>query len=183
MRGAQRSGAFESFPDPPRDTSLEVERKEPSLAGLLLLRSGREAIVPSLSSSWIFRKLAGGDTYSSLPSRLECRFRSLGLVPLRCTCQDVCSDSGLSLSLPPQFINVRENGESNAAVSDRAVAELWLQHSLQFHCLSGQLRPLLGDRQYVRKFYTGEWKPPAGPARTPCGPPRFLCGLLCTRSP
>ena len=35
-----------------------------------------------------------------------------------------------------------------------AVAELWLQHSLQCHCLSAQLRPLLGDRQYIRKFYT-----------------------------
>ncbi|XP_076404853.1 run domain Beclin-1-interacting and cysteine-rich domain-containing protein isoform X1 [Peromyscus maniculatus bairdii] len=53
-----------------------------------------------------------------------------------------------------KFIDVRENGGSDTAASDRAVAELWLQHSLQFHCLSGQLRPLLGDRQYVRKFYT-----------------------------
>ncbi|XP_061050282.1 run domain Beclin-1-interacting and cysteine-rich domain-containing protein isoform X6 [Eubalaena glacialis] len=39
-------------------------------------------------------------------------------------------------------------------MSERAVAELWLQHSLQCHCLSAQLRPLLGDRQYIRKFYT-----------------------------
>ncbi|XP_052596299.1 run domain Beclin-1-interacting and cysteine-rich domain-containing protein isoform X3 [Peromyscus californicus insignis] len=53
-----------------------------------------------------------------------------------------------------KFINLHENGQSNAAVSDRAVAELWLQHSLQYHCLSAQLRPLLGDRQYIRKFYT-----------------------------
>ncbi|KAL6037978.1 hypothetical protein STEG23_015659 [Scotinomys teguina] len=53
-----------------------------------------------------------------------------------------------------KFINLHENGQSNTAVSDRAVAELWLQHSLQYHCLSAQLRPLLGDRQYIRKFYT-----------------------------
>ncbi|XP_051005753.1 run domain Beclin-1-interacting and cysteine-rich domain-containing protein isoform X1 [Acomys russatus] len=54
-----------------------------------------------------------------------------------------------------KFINLHENGQSNVAgVSERAVAELWLQHSLQCHCLSAQLRPLLGDRQYIRKFYT-----------------------------
>ncbi|XP_010622278.1 run domain Beclin-1-interacting and cysteine-rich domain-containing protein isoform X3 [Fukomys damarensis] len=54
-----------------------------------------------------------------------------------------------------KFISLHEDGQSNAAgVSQRAVAELWLQHSLQCHCLSAQLRPLLGDRQYIRKFYT-----------------------------
>ncbi|XP_058518001.1 run domain Beclin-1-interacting and cysteine-rich domain-containing protein isoform X1 [Ochotona princeps] len=54
-----------------------------------------------------------------------------------------------------QFINLYENGQSSAdGVSERAIAELWLQHSLQFHCLSAQLRPLLGDRQYIKKFYT-----------------------------
>ncbi|XP_027268626.1 run domain Beclin-1-interacting and cysteine-rich domain-containing protein isoform X1 [Cricetulus griseus] len=53
-----------------------------------------------------------------------------------------------------KFINLHENGQSSADVSNRAVAELWLQHSLQSHCLSAQLRPLLGDRQYIRKFYT-----------------------------
>ncbi|XP_021571005.1 run domain Beclin-1-interacting and cysteine-rich domain-containing protein isoform X2 [Carlito syrichta] len=54
-----------------------------------------------------------------------------------------------------KFINLHENDQSNAdGVSERAVAELWLQHSLQCHCLSAQLRPLLGDRQYIRKFYT-----------------------------
>ncbi|XP_003477020.2 run domain Beclin-1-interacting and cysteine-rich domain-containing protein isoform X1 [Cavia porcellus] len=54
-----------------------------------------------------------------------------------------------------KFINLHENNQSEAAsVSERAVAELWLQHSLQCHCLSAQLRPLLGDRQYIRKFYT-----------------------------
>lgn len=39
-------------------------------------------------------------------------------------------------------------------MSEHVIAELWLQHSLQYHCLSAQLRPLLGDRQYIRKFYT-----------------------------
>ncbi|XP_042526018.1 run domain Beclin-1-interacting and cysteine-rich domain-containing protein isoform X1 [Dipodomys spectabilis] len=54
-----------------------------------------------------------------------------------------------------KFINLHENGQSSTdGVNERAVAELWLQHSLQSHCLSAQLRPLLGDRQYIRKFYT-----------------------------
>ncbi|XP_055481005.1 run domain Beclin-1-interacting and cysteine-rich domain-containing protein isoform X2 [Psammomys obesus] len=54
-----------------------------------------------------------------------------------------------------KFINLHENGQRDAdGVSERAIAELWLQHSLQCHCLSAQLRPLLGDRQYIRKFYT-----------------------------
>ncbi|XP_022370618.1 run domain Beclin-1-interacting and cysteine-rich domain-containing protein isoform X5 [Enhydra lutris kenyoni] len=59
-----------------------------------------------------------------------------------------------------KFISLHENSESGAdgesgdSDSGRAVAELWLQHSLQRHCLSAQLRPLLGDRQYIRKFYT-----------------------------
>ncbi|XP_049641838.1 run domain Beclin-1-interacting and cysteine-rich domain-containing protein [Suncus etruscus] len=54
-----------------------------------------------------------------------------------------------------KFINLHENDQNNTdGESDCAVAELWLQHSLQCHCLSSQLRPLLGDRQYIRKFYT-----------------------------
>uniref|UniRef100_A0A8D0GZJ1 Rubicon autophagy regulator n=1 Tax=Sphenodon punctatus TaxID=8508 RepID=A0A8D0GZJ1_SPHPU len=54
-----------------------------------------------------------------------------------------------------KFINLHENGQRNTeAVSDRAIAELWLQYSLQFHCLSAQLKPLLGNRQYIKKFYT-----------------------------
>uniref|UniRef100_H2PCH4 Rubicon autophagy regulator n=1 Tax=Pongo abelii TaxID=9601 RepID=H2PCH4_PONAB len=57
---------------------------------------------------------------------------------------------------PHSFISLHENGQSSAdGVSEHAVAELWLQHSLQYHCLSAQLRPLLGDREYIRKFYTG----------------------------
>ncbi|XP_032981703.1 run domain Beclin-1-interacting and cysteine-rich domain-containing protein isoform X5 [Rhinolophus ferrumequinum] len=54
-----------------------------------------------------------------------------------------------------KFINLHENGQSSTdGVSEHVIAELWLQHSLQYHCLSAQLRPLLGDRQYIRKFYT-----------------------------
>ncbi|XP_036889554.1 run domain Beclin-1-interacting and cysteine-rich domain-containing protein isoform X7 [Sturnira hondurensis] len=54
-----------------------------------------------------------------------------------------------------KFISLHENGQSSTdGVSERVIAELWLQHSLQCHCLSAQLRPLLGDRQYIRKFYT-----------------------------
>ncbi|XP_053420501.1 run domain Beclin-1-interacting and cysteine-rich domain-containing protein isoform X12 [Nycticebus coucang] len=54
-----------------------------------------------------------------------------------------------------KFIHLHENGQTSGdGVSERAIAELWLQHSLQCHCLSAQLRPLLGDRQYIRKFYT-----------------------------
>ncbi|XP_055983115.1 run domain Beclin-1-interacting and cysteine-rich domain-containing protein isoform X4 [Sorex fumeus] len=54
-----------------------------------------------------------------------------------------------------KFIDLHENEQSSTNGEDeRAVAELWLQHSLQSHCLSAQLRPLLGDRQYIRKFYT-----------------------------
>lgn len=54
-----------------------------------------------------------------------------------------------------KFISLHESGQSDTdSVSEHTVAELWLQHSLQCHCLSAQLRPLLGDRQYIRKFYT-----------------------------
>ncbi|XP_019474609.1 run domain Beclin-1-interacting and cysteine-rich domain-containing protein isoform X2 [Meleagris gallopavo] len=54
-----------------------------------------------------------------------------------------------------KFISLHENSQpSPDSHSDQAIAQLWLQHSLQFHCLSAQLRPLLGNRQYIRKFYT-----------------------------
>ncbi|XP_050819739.1 run domain Beclin-1-interacting and cysteine-rich domain-containing protein isoform X7 [Gopherus flavomarginatus] len=54
-----------------------------------------------------------------------------------------------------KFISLHENGQPSAdGVGDQAIAELWLQHSLQFHCLSAQLKPLLENRQYIRKFYT-----------------------------
>ncbi|XP_016055468.1 PREDICTED: run domain Beclin-1-interacting and cysteine-rich domain-containing protein isoform X2 [Miniopterus natalensis] len=54
-----------------------------------------------------------------------------------------------------KFMTLHENGQSSPdGVNERVIAELWLQHSLQCHSLSAQLRPLLGDRQYIRKFYT-----------------------------
>uniref|UniRef100_A0A7M4F2R8 Rubicon autophagy regulator n=1 Tax=Crocodylus porosus TaxID=8502 RepID=A0A7M4F2R8_CROPO len=53
-----------------------------------------------------------------------------------------------------EFINLREDDLQNAdSLSDQAPAKRWLQRSLQFHCLSAQLKPLLGNRQYIRKFY------------------------------
>ncbi|NXL51175.1 RUBIC protein, partial [Podilymbus podiceps] len=54
-----------------------------------------------------------------------------------------------------KFISLQESGQPDPeGPGDAAIAQLWLQHSLQCHCLSAQLRPLLGNRQYIRKFYT-----------------------------
>ncbi|XP_030071923.1 run domain Beclin-1-interacting and cysteine-rich domain-containing protein isoform X2 [Microcaecilia unicolor] len=54
-----------------------------------------------------------------------------------------------------KFISSQENGQKRGdGVNAGDTAQLWLQHSLQFHCLSAQLRALLGNRQYTRKFYT-----------------------------
>ncbi|XP_039225866.1 run domain Beclin-1-interacting and cysteine-rich domain-containing protein isoform X2 [Crotalus tigris] len=54
-----------------------------------------------------------------------------------------------------KFLHLHENGQQNPdKARERTVAELWLQHSLQFHCLSAQLKPLLENKQYIRKFYT-----------------------------
>ncbi|XP_030349561.1 run domain Beclin-1-interacting and cysteine-rich domain-containing protein isoform X4 [Strigops habroptila] len=53
-----------------------------------------------------------------------------------------------------KFISLQESGHPDPeGPEDQAIAQLWLQHSLQCHCLSAQLRPLLGNRQYIRKFY------------------------------
>ncbi|XP_050758324.1 run domain Beclin-1-interacting and cysteine-rich domain-containing protein isoform X1 [Gymnogyps californianus] len=53
-----------------------------------------------------------------------------------------------------KFISLQESGQPDPeGPEDQAIAQLWLQHSLQCHCLSAQLRPLLGNRQYIRKFY------------------------------
>ncbi|XP_039233984.1 run domain Beclin-1-interacting and cysteine-rich domain-containing protein isoform X5 [Pipra filicauda] len=53
-----------------------------------------------------------------------------------------------------KFISLQESDQRDPEGSgDQAIAQLWLQHSLQCHCLSAQLRPLLGNRQYIRKFY------------------------------
>ncbi|NXY47844.1 RUBIC protein, partial [Ceuthmochares aereus] len=54
-----------------------------------------------------------------------------------------------------KFISLQKSGQPDPeGLGDQAIAQLWLQHSLQCHCLSAQLRPLLGNRQYIRKFYT-----------------------------
>ncbi|NXK76848.1 RUBIC protein, partial [Amazona guildingii] len=54
-----------------------------------------------------------------------------------------------------KFISLQESGQPDPeGPEDQAIAQLWLQHSLQCHCLSAQLRPLLGNRQYIRKFYS-----------------------------
>ncbi|NXM92061.1 RUBIC protein, partial [Oenanthe oenanthe] len=53
-----------------------------------------------------------------------------------------------------KFISLQESSQRDPeGTGDQALAQLWLQHSLQCHCLSAQLRPLLGNRQYIRKFY------------------------------
>ncbi|XP_060028208.1 run domain Beclin-1-interacting and cysteine-rich domain-containing protein isoform X3 [Erinaceus europaeus] len=66
--------------------------------------------------------------------------------------KDVCWLRPHSALHVEKFTHWHENGQdSTGGVS---VAQLWLQHSLQSHCLSAQLRPLLGDRQNIRKFYT-----------------------------
>ncbi|NXT86000.1 RUBIC protein, partial [Zapornia atra] len=53
-----------------------------------------------------------------------------------------------------KFISLQESSQPDPeGPGDPAIAQLWLQHSLQCHCLSAQLRPLLGNRQYIRKFY------------------------------
>ncbi|KAI1235906.1 hypothetical protein IHE44_0001997 [Lamprotornis superbus] len=53
-----------------------------------------------------------------------------------------------------KFISLQESSQRDPeGPGDQAIAQLWLQHSLQCHCLSAQLRPLLGNRQYIRKFY------------------------------
>ncbi|NXF04767.1 RUBIC protein, partial [Smithornis capensis] len=53
-----------------------------------------------------------------------------------------------------KFISLQESDQRDPeGPGDQAIAQLWLQHSLQCHCLSAQLKPLLGNRQYIRKFY------------------------------
>ncbi|KAE8603599.1 hypothetical protein XENTR_v10014382 [Xenopus tropicalis] len=54
-----------------------------------------------------------------------------------------------------QFLLFFENSQRNCEnISEKDNGKLWLQHSLQFHCLSAQLKALLGNRQYTRKFYS-----------------------------
>ncbi|XP_063298892.1 run domain Beclin-1-interacting and cysteine-rich domain-containing protein isoform X3 [Pelobates fuscus] len=53
-----------------------------------------------------------------------------------------------------QFLLFCENSQRNGDGTREENGKLWLQHSLQFHCLSAQLKALLGNRQYTRTFYS-----------------------------
>ncbi|KAG8581647.1 hypothetical protein GDO81_007744 [Engystomops pustulosus] len=53
-----------------------------------------------------------------------------------------------------QLLLFCENSQRNGESSGEDNGKLWLQHSLQFHCLSTQLKALLGNRQYTKKFYS-----------------------------
>ncbi|KAM9316568.1 run domain Beclin-1-interacting and cysteine-rich domain-containing protein [Gastrophryne carolinensis] len=55
---------------------------------------------------------------------------------------------------PRSSPQVEQFSQRNGEGSDEDNGKLWLQHSLQFHCLSTQLKGLLGNRQYTKKFYT-----------------------------
>uniref|UniRef100_A0A8D2IQZ3 Rubicon autophagy regulator n=1 Tax=Varanus komodoensis TaxID=61221 RepID=A0A8D2IQZ3_VARKO len=79
-----------------------------------------------------------------------------GLIPDKVGFGDLWLPDCLFLKVPSafQFIDLHEDGQQSAeSASGRALAERWLQHSLQFHCLSAQLKPLLGNKEYIRKFY------------------------------
>lgn len=45
--------------------------------------------------------------------------------------------------------------DQSVSKSNLQKAQYWLHHSLQFHCLSSQLRPLLSNYKYSKKFYKG----------------------------
>ncbi|KAM5164926.1 run domain Beclin-1-interacting and cysteine-rich domain-containing protein isoform 2-T2 [Mantella aurantiaca] len=53
-----------------------------------------------------------------------------------------------------QFLRFCETSQRNGDGSNEDNGKLWLQHSLQFHNLSAQLKALLGNRQYTKKFYS-----------------------------
>ncbi|XP_075427101.1 run domain Beclin-1-interacting and cysteine-rich domain-containing protein isoform X2 [Ascaphus truei] len=54
-----------------------------------------------------------------------------------------------------QFLLSNQNRQRNGdSTSDGDSGQLWLQHGLQFHCLSAQLKALLGNAQYTKRFYT-----------------------------
>ncbi|XP_067898483.1 run domain Beclin-1-interacting and cysteine-rich domain-containing protein isoform X2 [Heterodontus francisci] len=46
-----------------------------------------------------------------------------------------------------------DSDEHSVPKSNPQKAQYWLYHSLQFHCLSSQLRPLLSNCEHTRKFY------------------------------
>ncbi|KAM4043399.1 run domain Beclin-1-interacting and cysteine-rich domain-containing protein isoform 3-T3 [Anomaloglossus baeobatrachus] len=53
-----------------------------------------------------------------------------------------------------QFLQFCENSQRNGDGNSEDSGKLWLQHSLQFHSLSAQLKVLLCSRQYTKKFYS-----------------------------
>ncbi|XP_077343761.1 run domain Beclin-1-interacting and cysteine-rich domain-containing protein isoform X16 [Lithobates pipiens] len=53
-----------------------------------------------------------------------------------------------------QFLRFCESNQRNGDGSSEDNGKLWLQHSLQFHSLSAQLKSLLGNKQYTKKFYS-----------------------------
>ncbi|KAM3931308.1 run domain Beclin-1-interacting and cysteine-rich domain-containing protein isoform 2-T2 [Leptodactylus fuscus] len=53
-----------------------------------------------------------------------------------------------------KFLLFCENSQRNGDGTSEDSGKLWLQHSLQFHSLSAQLKALLGNRQYTKKFYS-----------------------------
>ncbi|CAI9546454.1 unnamed protein product [Staurois parvus] len=59
-----------------------------------------------------------------------------------------------SLPQVEQFLRFCETSQRNSDGSSEDNGKLWLQHSLQFHSLSAQLKALLGNRQYTQKFYS-----------------------------
>ncbi|KAM8953083.1 run domain Beclin-1-interacting and cysteine-rich domain-containing protein [Pelodytes ibericus] len=69
----------------------------------------------------------------------------------------VKSSQRLQPELSPQveqFLLFYENSQRNGDDSGEESGKFWLQYSLQFHCLSTQLKALLGNRQYTRTFYS-----------------------------
>ncbi|XP_044146123.1 run domain Beclin-1-interacting and cysteine-rich domain-containing protein isoform X1 [Bufo gargarizans] len=53
-----------------------------------------------------------------------------------------------------QFLRFCDNSQRNGDGTGEDSGKLWLHHSLQFHCLSTQLKSLLGNRQYTKRFYS-----------------------------
>uniref|UniRef100_A0A4W3HZU3 Rubicon autophagy regulator n=1 Tax=Callorhinchus milii TaxID=7868 RepID=A0A4W3HZU3_CALMI len=68
--------------------------------------------------------------------------------------KDVCWVSPRFAHHIEQFMDLDEQSRSwSAPKSNSHKAECWLYHSLQLHCLSSQLKPLLSNYQHTRKFY------------------------------
>ncbi|XP_051873270.1 run domain Beclin-1-interacting and cysteine-rich domain-containing protein isoform X2 [Pristis pectinata] len=64
--------------------------------------------------------------------------------------KDVC---WVSPHLAHHIEQLMDTDEQSIPKSNPQKAQYWLHHSLQFHCLSSQLRPLLSNYKYTRKFY------------------------------